>query len=165
MTIAGLSCTDKHAGGGVVRCLRLSRLTPAGSPLLAHSWPGQLRIRGRRGASGQCQPCLDGRLSVHQSICLQSPCTLSITVAGLGLNHFPVRSDGLLSGLIVVRRGSQFALESTAVVDELAEVPQLRIIFSNQQCRTACSVSGTPYGFTPSATLMCPEYALSSVSG
>jgi hypothetical protein len=46
MTISGMSCADKTADGESPRCLRLPRLTPGRSPLLARSWPGQLHVRG-----------------------------------------------------------------------------------------------------------------------
>jgi hypothetical protein len=59
MTISGMSCADKPAGGESPRCLRLPRLTPGRSPLLARSWPGQLHVRGATRSSFQCQSRLD----------------------------------------------------------------------------------------------------------
>ena len=40
-------------------------------------------------------------------LCLQSTCTLSVTVAGLGFSLFLVRSSRRLSGLVVVRLSGQ----------------------------------------------------------
>jgi hypothetical protein len=40
-------------------------------------------------------------------LCLQSTCTLSVTVAGLGLSLFLVCPGRPVSGLVVVRRGGQ----------------------------------------------------------
>lgn len=41
--------------------------------------------------------------STCRTFCLQSTFTLSVTVAGLGLDCFPVGSGRLLSGLVVVK--------------------------------------------------------------
>ena len=48
---------------------------------------------------------------VLATLCLQSTCTLSVTVAGLGFNLFFVGLDRALSGLVVVRRSGQALLD------------------------------------------------------
>jgi hypothetical protein len=86
-------------------------------PVLARGWHDQRFIRGILGSFERCQACLDGQLTSHhlaghhKILCLQSTCTLSATVAGLGFGLFPVSPGRSLSGLVVVRRSGRTTLD------------------------------------------------------
>jgi hypothetical protein len=69
-------------------------------------WPSQARVCGATPSPFQCQPRLDTAVTI-ETTCLQSTCTLSVTVAGLGLNPFSVRPVRSVSGLVVVSDGGQ----------------------------------------------------------
>jgi hypothetical protein len=50
---------------------------------------------------------VDGWVRTALILCLQGTFTLSVTVAGLGINFFPVCFSRPLSGFVVVRSSSQ----------------------------------------------------------
>src|SRR5487761_1639893 len=71
-------------------------------------WHGQPGMRRLPGAPIRRQLRLDtSSPPPHQSVCLQSTFTLSVTVAGLGLNLISVYPSRPLSGLVVARCSGQ----------------------------------------------------------